>query len=56
MSKFHIFTQILQGNALFLWKNLQSWKSFYTRFYTVVTVVTNFKSEWDPYEWCQSCL
>ena len=30
MSKFHICTQMLQGNALFSGKNLHSWKQFYT--------------------------
>ena len=30
MGKFHIYMQILRGNALFSGKNLNSWKYFYT--------------------------
>ena len=42
MGKFHILTQILQGNALFTGKIYTAGKTF-TR-PLVVTVVTNFKS------------
>ena len=43
MSKFHISTQILQGNALFSGKNYTTEKNFIRP--PVATVATNFKSE-----------
>ena len=46
MSKFHISTQILQGNALFSGKNYTTGNNF-TR-PPVATVTTNFKSDHDP--------
>ena len=46
MSKFHIYTQILQGNALFSGKIYTAGNVFTRR--PVVTVATNFKSACHP--------